>query len=408
MSTGQRLYSLVMAAVGAALLSVLAVATVSQMFDTRDLALLALAVWASWLRITYEPAGRHTLSPVLVFAACLMSRGYAPAFIAAVAALVGGLVFARRGWTEALVEVTEETIPALVMVFLFGYYRPASDQIPVRVIAFVPSLIAYFATRVGIAAIRAKMTLGVRFASFLDAAGWQLLANLGGFGIEAIVLAFLASAGGLGYLGPVLMVAALVEFYYPYKLLSDQEDTLLASLAMIAQAIDAKDPYTAQHSRNVSTIAVRLARAMGLNESEVRRIRVAALMHDIGKVGVGGNIIRKPGKLDPQEGQAMRRHPVISAEIMRPVEFLGEAAEIVRHHHEHIDGSGYPDGLKNGEIPLGSRVVLVADAFDALTTDRPYRKGKSKTEALEVIVAHTGTQFDPSVVDALRTILHTL
>jgi putative nucleotidyltransferase with HDIG domain len=177
---------------------------------------------------------------------------------------------------------------------------------------------------------------------------------------------------------------------------------------MIAQAIDAKDPYTAQHSRNVSNIAVRLARAMGLNEGEVRRIRVAALIHDIGEVGVRGNIIRKPGKLDSQEGQAMRKHPVISAEIMRPVEFLGEAAEIVRHHHEHIDGSGYPDGLKNTQIPLGSRVVLVADAFDALTTDRPYRKGRSKHEALEVIAAHEGTQFDSGVVTALKAIVHAL
>ena len=244
--------------------------------------------------------------------------------------------------------------------------------------------------------------------SFLDAAGWQMLANLGGLGIEALVLGFLASAGGLGYLGPILIVASLIEFYYPYKLLSDQEDTLLASLAMIAQAIDAKDPYTAKHSKNVSNIAVRLARAMGLDEGEVRRVRVAALMHDIGKVGVRGSIIRKPGKLDAQEGEAMRQHPVISAEIMRPVELLGEAAEIVRHHHEHIDGSGYPDGLKSLEIPLGSRVVLVADAFDALTTDRPYRKGRSKQEALEVITAHAGTQFDATVVAALRSVLHFL
>jgi putative nucleotidyltransferase with HDIG domain len=408
MTMEQSWYVRIMAAVGAALLVGLSLAVAPFILDARILTFLILAVWAAWVRITYEPTARHTLSPVLVFALCLVLRGYAAAFIAAFAATVGALAFARRSWPEALAEVAEEALPALTMVLVFDQSRPASDQVPVKVVAFLPALLTYFLVRVGIAAIRARTALGVRFSCFLEAAGWQMLSNLGGFGIQAIILAFLASAGGLGYLGPLLLVAALVEFYYPYKLLSDQEDTLLASLAMIAQAIDAKDPYTAQHSRTVSNIAVRLARAMGLNEGEVRRIRVAALMHDIGKVGVRGNIIRKPGKLDPQEGQAMRQHPVISAEIMRPVEFLGEAAEIVRHHHEHIDGSGYPDRLKDGEIPLGSRVVLVADAFDALTTDRPYRKGRSKHEALEVIAAHEGTQFDLRVVNALKRIMHAL
>jgi len=401
-------YARTMALVGGVLLVGLSALIVPTILDIRILVFLALAIWASWVRITYEPASRHTLSPVLVFASCLIIRGLAPAFVAAFAALIGALVFARRSWPEALSEMAEETLPALAMVIVFGQIRPTSEQVPVRVVAFLPALCSYFLVRVALAATRARVNLGVRLASFLDAAGWQMLANLGGFGIEAIILAFLASTGGLGYLGPVLIVAALVEFYYPYRLLSEQEHTLLTSLTMIAQAIDAKDPYTAEHSRNVSNIAVRLARAMGLNESEVRKIRVAALMHDIGKIGVRGSIIRKPGKLDPQEGHAMRQHPVISAEIMRPVEFLGEAAEIVRHHHEHIDGSGYPDGLRNGQIPLGSRVVLAADAFDALTTDRPYRKGRSKSEALEVIAAHAGTQFDVAVVEALKAIVHVL
>ena len=401
-------YFAVMAPVGAFLVLVLPLLVGPRGIDLRILIFLTLAAAAGWVRVNYEPSGRHTLTPVLVFASCLIIQGYAPALIAALAAVVSGAVFARKPWSETLTEVAEESIPALVMVQIFAQMRPASDQVPVSALVFLPALFAYFAVRLILAAVRAKTTQGVRLPSFLDAAGWQMLANLGGFGIEALVLGFLASAGGLGYLGPILVVASLIEFYYPYKLLSDQEDALLASLAMIAQAIDAKDPYTAKHSKNVSNIAVRLARAMGLDEGEVRRVRVAALMHDIGKVGVRGSIIRKPGKLDAQEGEAMRQHPVISAEIMRPVELLGEAAEIVRHHHEHIDGSGYPDGLKSLEIPLGSRVVLVADAFDALTTDRPYRKGRSKQEALEVITAHAGTQFDATVVAALRSVLHFL
>ncbi|HET8580460.1 MAG TPA: HD-GYP domain-containing protein [Nitrospiraceae bacterium] len=400
-------YTSVMAA-GGLLLLVIPILFEPQMPGLVVLVFLALAIGAGWVRVNYEPSGRHTLSPILVFASCLMIHGYAPVMIAAFAAFASGAVFGRKPLAEALAEVSEEAVPALIMVIVFAQMRPTSPQVPVRAMTFLPALSAYFVARVTLAALHAKTVHGVRLRSFFEAAGWQMLANFGGFGIEALILAFLASAGGLGYLGPTLIVASLIEFYYPYKLLSDQEDTLLASLAMIAKAIDAKDPYTAEHSKNVSNIAVRLARAMGLTESDVRKIRVAALMHDIGKVGVRGSIIRKPGKLDAQEGQAMRQHPVISAEIMRPVEFLGEAAEVVRHHHEHIDGTGYPDGLKGTEIPLGSRVVLVADAFDALTTDRPYRKGRSKPEALAVIAAHEGTQFDATVVKALRSVIEVL
>lgn len=400
-------YLSIMAVLGSALLLILPT-TLEYPPDFRLLVFLALGFAGGWVRIRYEPSGRHTLTPVLVFASCLAFRGPGPVFIAALTALVSSTLYARRSWPEALTEVTEESLPAVAMVLVFDQVRPHAVDVPVRVLLFLPALFSYFIVRIVLAALRAKTTLRVRLGSFFDAAGWQMLSNLGGFGIEAILLGFLASAGGLGYLGPILVVASLIEFYYPYKLLSDQEDTLLASLAMIAQAIDAKDPYTARHSKNVSSIAVGLARALGLGEVDVRRIRVAALMHDIGKVGVQGSIIRKPGKLDTQEGLAMRQHPVISAEIMRPVEFLGEVADIVRHHHEHIDGSGYPDGLKGYEIPFGSRVVLVADAFDALTTDRPYRRGRSKQEAFDIMAAHVGTQFDSEVVKALARIMDDL
>lgn len=113
-------------------------------------------------------------------------------------------------------------------------------------------------------------------------------------------------------------------------------------------------------------------------------------------------------KLDPSEDSLMRQHPVLSADIMQPIELLEEAAEIVRHHHEHYDGSGYPEGRRAEEIPLGSRVILVADAFDAMTTDRPYRRGRSTPEALRVLKEHAGRQFDPVVVRSLEAILDIL
>ena len=171
-----------------------------------------------------------------------------------------------------------------------------------------------------------------------------------------------------------------------------------------SQAIDLKDAYTGKHARDASEVAVRLSRSLRLAESEVRKIRIASILHDIGKIGVSVRIIRKPSALDPSEMNAMRQHPVIGAEIMKPAELLTDAAEIVRHHHEHFDGSGYPDGLKGEEIPMGSRIVLVADAYNAITTDRPYRRARSKEEAFRILRDGAGKQFDPVVVDTLESI----
>jgi putative nucleotidyltransferase with HDIG domain len=203
----------------------------------------------------------------------------------------------------------------------------------------------------------------------------------------------------------LLGAVALIAPYYPWKLLGDQSGVLITSLQVMAQAVDLKDRYTSGHSQRVAEYATRIARAMGLPEDEVSRIRIGGLMHDIGKIGISGRIIRKPSKLSPEEKALMNRHSSVSADIIEHLEILGESAYIVRHHHEHRDGSGYPDGLKGEEIPLGSRIILVADAFDALTTDRPYREGAPFDKAIAVIRQNAGTQFDPAVVAALERVV---
>lgn len=216
----------------------------------------------------------------------------------------------------------------------------------------------------------------------------------------ALLLGYIEST--FGAVVVALATVVLVEAYYPWKLLGEQRDVLLTSLQMMAEAVDLKDPYTSGHSHRVSRYATRLARAMGLPEEEVERIRIGGLMHDIGKIGISGRIIRKPTKLTAEEYALMREHSRVSAGILQPLEVLNESARMVHHHHEHWDGSGYPDGLRGEEIPVGARVILVADAYDALTTDRPYRKGVDRESALAVVKRHSGTQFDPSVVRALE------
>jgi putative nucleotidyltransferase with HDIG domain len=223
--------------------------------------------------------------------------------------------------------------------------------------------------------------------------------------ILCVVSVFLSYVfAGFGLMGLGIVTVVLIESYYPQKLIGDQHGILHTSIQMMAQAVDIKDPYTSGHSQRVSRYAVRLGRALGLSEEEVERIRIGGFLHDIGKIGISGRVIRKPGKLTVEEKALMNHHSSVSADIIEGLKILSESTKMVRHHHEHRDGSGYPDGLKGEEIPLGSRIILVADAFDALTTDRPYRKGRPRDQAVAVIRENAGPQFDPAVVDALERI----
>ena len=167
----------------------------------------------------------------------------------------------------------------------------------------------------------------------------------------------------------------------------------------LAGAIDAKDPYTKGHSTSVSRYSEALARAVNLPEDEVQRIKLGALLHDVGKIGIPENVLKKPGKLEGEEWEIMKQHPVIGAEkVLQPNEALRDLIPIVKYHHEHLDGSGYPEKLKGDEIPLAARIVAVADTFHALISDRPYRKGMSVERACEILKDGAGKQWDSDLV----------
>lgn len=174
---------------------------------------------------------------------------------------------------------------------------------------------------------------------------------------------------------------------------------LMEMATSLAGAIDAKDPYTKGHSTSVSRYSEALARAINLPENEVERIKIGALLHDVGKIGIPENILKKPGKLDNQEWNVMKQHPVIGAEkVLEPNEALRDLIPIVKYHHERLDGKGYPEGLKGREIPLAARIVSVADAYHALVSDRPYRKGMPIEKACAILKEGAGTQWDTDLV----------
>ena len=174
----------------------------------------------------------------------------------------------------------------------------------------------------------------------------------------------------------------------------------------LTNAIDARDVYTAGHSRRVSAYAVAIAQQMGLPDEEIEVIRDGALLHDLGKIGISDLVLSKSGDLTPEEYELIRRHPSIGCRIIERVDGLGPYLNIVELHHENHDGSGYPWQLVGEQTPRDVRIVHVADAFDAMTSDRPYRKAMSAEEALRILRANAGTQFDPAVVDAFGRVNH--
>ena len=186
--------------------------------------------------------------------------------------------------------------------------------------------------------------------------------------------------------------------------LAERERTYDATLEALANALDVRDSETGGHSDRVLRYMELIIRELGIGGSDVAFLRRGALLHDIGKIGVPDNILRKPTALSEAEWQTMRRHPEFGARIIAAIPFLQEVTQIVRHHHERWDGTGYPDRLAGENIPLGARIFAVADSFDAMTSDRPYRRALPIAEACAEIARCRGSQFDPTVVDAFARI----
>lgn len=177
------------------------------------------------------------------------------------------------------------------------------------------------------------------------------------------------------------------------------------SIRALANAIDARDPYTSGHSERVTRFSVMIAERMGFSDQDVEQLRYASLLHDIGKIRIRDHILHKPGKLTDEEFAEMKRHPEYGVEIMRPVQAFQSVLPFMLYHHERFDGRGYPSGLAGLDIPVQARIMCVADCFDAMTSDRPYRRGMPVLEAAEELRRHRGTQFDPEAVDVFLQLI---
>lgn len=190
------------------------------------------------------------------------------------------------------------------------------------------------------------------------------------------------------------------------RLSDERADVLFKAIKALAAAIDAKSHYTGRHSARMADMCIEIGFELSLSECELNILELSAYIHDVGKIGTPDSVLMKPGRLSDDEWVDILKHPAMGASFLAGIEELSEVASIIRHHHEHLDGSGYPDGLVGDAIPLLARILTVADAYEAMTSDRPYRDAIGQNEALDELRRHSGKQFDPAVVDAMIRVVH--
>src|SRR5215204_2720898 len=290
------------------------------------------------------------------------------------------------------------TVAAGLVMWLFGVPGASEEDVFVTLVATMLGSAAFFALNATLTATLVALRTDQRFETVLlgDARGFATslvgLAPIGWLMSQMYVVAWWAS---------LLFVVPLYTTRLAYHNFIEMREMFTQTITALAGAVDKRDPYTSKHSWRVKEIAGDIGRAMRLGEADLEALEWGGLLHDVGKIGVPDNVLLKQERLNREERMIMNAHPVLGAQIIQPVTRLSREMRIIRHHHEWYNGSGYPDRLIGDEIPLLARILHVADAFEAMTAQRPYRMTPLTAEqALSELRKFAGVQFDPKVVDA--------
>ncbi len=381
--------------------------------------LLAVLIWISGsfaIRVPGLPATIY-VSEAFFFTMVLLFGG-APAAVCM--AIDGLLISKRRKHHEpyrVLFNFAEPVISVFVAsaVFYKLYGGPPLSTTPAANIGAIalPAVglaTVYFLLNSGLNAVAVSSESDISaFRLWRTQFVWLSLNYFGGASVAVLLAIYWPnlSPAALLVVGPLVVIfwisfrTTMARAEDSNKHLTELNKLYLSTVETLAMAIDAKDQITHGHIRRVQTYATGLAKALGVGDTKViRAIEAAALLHDMGKLAVPEHILNKPGKLTASEYERMKLHASVGAQILSAIDFPYPVVPIVRHHHENYDGTGYPDGLRGEDIPLGARIMAVVDCYDALTSDRPYRPALSDDEALAIIEARKGTMYDPAVTDA--------
>ena len=333
-------------------------------------------------------------------AAVLLFQPPWPVVIACLTGLVSQLIVRRK----TLIRAAFNTAQYMLFVGLGGLVysklggHVGFDRVHVNFVAFAALVVVFFVVNQIAVSIAVYLTTDIPIREARNKiAGDSLVYDLVSSTL-AIVLAFLYIQFQI--VGLAVLVLPLFFIRHMYQMNLNVERVNRELLELMVKAIEARDPYTSGHSLRVSEYARQIARELGLNPKQVDQIGTAALLHDVGKIHEDfAPLLRKAGRLTPEERMLMQAHPVRSADLASTIaEFRGRVQADIRNHHENYDGTGYPDGLVGEAIPIGARIIMIADTIDAMTTDRPYRKALNLSKTLEELAKHSGHQFDPKLV----------
>lgn len=323
---------------------------------------------------------------------------------ASLVALAAAAAFGHRRLIKRVFAGAQLSIASFVAGLAYASIGTVGDglaQTPIAlsVTATVVATLVHYLVNAGLVAVIVSLTTGMTVRRiWAGSFSWSGLSYCG-YAMLGLLLALLWL--DVGVLAPVVLMAPLLVARTAFANYIEQRDAYDATVRALVQAVETKDYYTRGHSERVSLIAERVAREAGMREDRVEVVRYAGMLHDIGKLGVPTPVLQKQGKLNGPEFDAIKLHPARGYEMLCEIDFLQEALTGVYHHHERLDGRGYPMGLAGDEIPEFARVIMVADAFDSMTSTRSYRFAKTVDEAVAELRRCEGTQFDPRMVDCL-------
>jgi len=294
------------------------------------------------------------------------------------------------------------TVAAIGLIFFRLAGRSLSPELGGDYLWAMLAFLCYAVINIGLVTTVVSFTEGKRFLYRFGTYVRDFVVQYAVLGVLALLLAVLYT---LSVWHMLLAIVPLFLVHLSFRSYQRLRTEARRTFENISRLLDERDHYTAVHSTDVAELAVKIAEEMKLPQGEIERVEIAARVHDIGKVAIPDSILLKPGPLTDDEWEIMKRHPVVSAELIGGLEIYAQVADAVRHEHERWDGSGYPDGLRGEAIPLISRVIAAADIHNALSTDRPYRSAFSQDETVEMIRQMRGVDVDPAVADALLRVV---